>query len=185
MNEKIIAILFASGKAVSVKTLAKFLEMSSGDVSEALTKLAKELNTKTSAVHVLVHEGAVQLVTNPAYSELVSQVSKEEVSGELTRPQLETLAIICYRAPVTKPEIEQIRGVNCSLIIRNLLMRGLIEERDDTAKLQPVYSASMDFLRHLGIGAMSALPDYEHFHADERISKLLTEAVVPEEIERH
>ncbi|MEK7665339.1 MAG: SMC-Scp complex subunit ScpB [Patescibacteria group bacterium] len=180
MNEKIIAILFSSGKAVSVKMLAKLLEASASDIPAVLDRLVKEYNTKSSALYVLVHDGSVQLVSNPAYAELVSQVSKEEVSGELTRPQLETLAIICYRAPVTKPEIEQIRGVNCSLIIRNLLMRGLIEERDDMAKLQPVYTASIDFLRHLGIGAITKLPDYTHFHADERIGKLLTEASVPE-----
>ncbi len=182
MNEKMIAILFASGKAVSFKALAKFFAISPSDVSVELDALAKEYNTKVSALHILVHDGSAQLVTNPVYAELISQVSKEEVSGELTRPQLETLSIICYRGPVTKPEVEQIRGVNCSLIIRNLLMRGFIEERDDTNKLQPVYTASMDFLRHLGIGALTKLPEYEHFHSDDRISKLLSEAVLPDEV---
>ena len=158
--QKLEAVLFAAAKPLSLKTLAKILGTSLSDVSEAATALAKEKNTEHSALHVLIHEGEVQLVTNPAFAETVSAVSKEELSGELTRPQLETLSIICYRGPVTKPEIEQIRGVNCSLILRNLSMRGLIEEKEDTARLQPVYTVSMYFLRHLGVKHISHFPQF-------------------------
>ena len=94
---------------------------------------------------------------------------------ELTRPSLETLTIIAYRGPITKPEIEQIRGINCSLILRNLALRGLIEEADDAARLQPVYTVSVKFLRHLGIHAASELPQYEDLHGNERIGKMLEE----------
>ena len=96
-------------------------------------------------------------------------------AGELTRPSIETLTIIAYRGPITKPEIEQIRGVNCSLILRNLLMRGLVEESESVERLQPVYAISADFLRHLGLHAISDLPDYATLHGDEKISQLLRE----------
>jgi segregation and condensation protein B len=103
---------------------------------------------------------------------------KEDVSGELTRPSLETLTIIAYRGPVTKPEIEQIRGVNCSLILRNLLMRGLVEEREEASRLQPMYTVSSDFLRHLGLSSLSELPSYGEFHGNERIDKMLADLSV-------
>lgn len=179
MNEKLIAVLFAAAKPLSFKALAKILGTSPGDVPAIAAELVKEKNTDTSALHVLVHEGEVQLVTNPALSETVSAVSKEEFTGELTRPQLETISIICYRGPVTKPEIEQIRGVNCSLILRNLSMRGLIEEKENSARLQSVYIVSMDFLRHLGVKQMQDLPEFERFHSEERIGKLLADSTDP------
>jgi segregation and condensation protein B len=97
------------------------------------------------------------------------------LTGELTRPQLETLTIIAYRGPITKPEIEQIRGINCSLIIRNLLMRGLVEEAESAEKLQPVYSVSGDFVRHLGLHAIGELPEYASFHENEKMTQMLSE----------
>jgi len=71
------------------------------------------------------------MTTAKESSEIVEKFLKEELTGEMTRPQLETLTIIAYRGPMTKMEIEQIRGVNCSLILRNLLMRGLVEAKLD------------------------------------------------------
>ncbi len=100
---------------------------------------------------------------------------KKEASGPLTRPSLETLAVIAYRGPVTKPEIEQIRGVNCAIILRNLLIRGLIEEREDTTRLQNVYTVSVDFLRELGLHNLDELPKYPDFHDNEKIQQLLSE----------
>ena len=100
---------------------------------------------------------------------------KEEVYSELTQPQLEALTIIAYRGPITKLELETIRGVNCSLILRNLLVRGLIEEKDDAVKLQPVYSVSLEMLRHLGIHGVSELPDFENFHNNVQIDQMIQE----------
>ena len=182
LQAKVEAILFASGKPVSLKSLANVLEVKVSEVGEVIAALQKEKNSKDSRVHLISHEGSVQLATNPVFGELISGLVKDEFAGELTRPQLETLSIICYRAPVTKPEIEQIRGVNCSLIIRNLLIRGLVEEKEDATRLQSVYSVTTDFVRHLGLHKLTELPEYERFHADERIAKLIEEAVVPEEI---
>lgn len=179
LKAKVEAILFASGKPVSLRSLAKILEVKPEDLLPIVEELKKEKNVDTSGVHIIDHEGSLQLVTSPLHAALVASLVKDEFGGELTRPQLETLSIICYRSPITKPEIEQIRGVNCSLIIRNLLIRGLIEEKDDAARLQSVYNVTTDFVRHLGVHALTELPDYEHYHADERIAKLIEEAVVP------
>lgn len=172
------AIIFASGKPVAVKAIARVLNGSVEEVQSLVDVLKNECNIEASGVHLLEHEGQVQFVTNPVYGALIAGLVKDEFAGDLTRPQLETLSVICYRGPVTKPEIEQIRGVNCSVIIRNLLIRGLVEEKEDAERLQPVYTVSMDFVRHLGVAGLSELPDFERFHTDERIAKLIEEAVV-------
>ena len=178
------AIIFASGKPVAVKAIARVLNGSVEDVKTFVETLKSECNTETSGVHLLEHEGQVQFVTNPAHGALIASLVKDEFAGELTRPQLETLSVICYRGPVTKPEIEQIRGVNCSVIIRNLLIRGLVEEKEDATRLQSVYTVSTDFVRHLGVSTLVELPDYERFHTDERIAKLIEEAAVTPSVEQ-
>ncbi len=168
-------MLFAVAKPIKIKQLEKHLKLSSEVVKEALEDIRKRFNTPTSGIHLLEHEGKVQFVTNPDQREPVSKFIKDEASGPLTRPSLETLTIIAYRGPITKPEIEQIRGVNCSLILRNLLIRGLVEEREDKERLQPVYSLSMDLMKELGLTSLEDLPDYEDFHNNEKITSLIEE----------
>ena len=178
MNELagiIEAILFLTARPVSLHTLAKISEVNEADVKKALDVLIEMRNTETSGIHVVVAENAVELSTNPAFASIVSSMSKEETEGELTRPQLETLTIIAYRGPVTKAEIEYIRGVNCSIILRNLLMRGLVVEKESKTHLQSEYSMSTEMLRHVGVSHVSELPDYEILHANAKISKMLEE----------
>lgn len=176
MKREIEAVLFVSAKPVKIAALAKILGEDQIKVETALRQLAAEKDQANSALRVIIHDGEAQIVSDPALAEAVAAVGREEFSGELTQPQLETLSIISYRGPMTKAEIEQIRGVNCGLILRNLMIRGLVEEYDDRTRLQPVYSVSMSFLRALGVGAIVNLPDYERFHNDERISRLLLES---------
>lgn len=166
-------LLFASASPVTVKQLAKWANVSEAEVLAALEEMATLRNTEASGIHVLRSDDKVQLVTSPLVSEAVRVLSKEDLSEELTRPSLEALTIIAYRGPVTKPEIEAVRGVNCSLIIRNLLMRGLIEEKEDGHRLQPVYTLSTDALRHLGVRGVEELPDYGELHGNAHIDALL------------
>lgn len=172
MTTSIESVLLASAKPVSVSTLKALLDASSEVLREAIDDAKVRFNTETSGIHLIEHEGKLQFVTNPSQAALVAALVKEEVSGELTRPSVETLTIIAYRGPITKPEIEQIRGVNCSLIIRNLLVRGLIDEADDLERLQPVYTVSSDFLRHLGLHSIADLPEYAALSVHEKITEL-------------
>jgi segregation and condensation protein B len=175
LTSSIESILFASAKPVSIAALRGVLEVDENVLREALDDITRRLNVDSSGIHLVEHEGKVQFVSNPAHADRLRAFLKQEVSGELTRPSLETLTIIAYRGPITKPEMEQIRGVNCTLILRNLLMRGLIEERDDAERLQPVYTVSTDFLRHLGLHVISDLPSYEELHANEKVTELMSE----------
>ncbi len=179
LTSSLESILFASAKPVAVSVLKGVLEVEETVLREALDDIARRFNVDSSGIHLVEHEGKVQFVTNPAHADLLRAFLKQEMSGELTRPSLETLTIIAYRGPITKPEMEQIRGVNCTLILRNLLMRGLIEERDDVERLQPVYTVSTDFLRHLGLHAISDLPSYDELHANEKVTELMNETPEP------
>jgi segregation and condensation protein B len=173
VEAKIETILFLSARPVSFKKLAKLIALSVVEVEEAVASLAEARNKEDSGIHVIVAERAVELGSNPAFGELVSSLTKEEVDSELTRPQLEALTIIAYRGPITKPEIEHIRGVNCTIIVRNLLMRGLIIEKDDQNRLQPVYTISSEMMRHLGIHQPKELPDYDTLHSNAKINQML------------
>lgn len=173
LKGKIESVLFVATKPMSVRNVAKVLQAADGDVRAAIDALAAERNASPSGIHVLVNGDDVQLVTNPAYADVVNAMTAVELDQELTRPSLETLTIIAYRGPVTKPEIEAIRGVNCSLILRNLLMRGLIEERDDVVKMQASYRLSADALRFFGVHRVEELPDYATLHANAKIDQLL------------
>lgn len=175
------SVLLAAAKPVSFAALRKAFDVEGDVLTEAVADIRRRFNTDESGIHLLEHEGQLQFVTNPACAEPVAAFLKQDAVGELTRPSLETLTVIAYRGPITKPELEQIRGVNCALILRNLSMRGLIEERDDVSRLQPVFSLSSECMRALGLHGISELPDYEAMHNDERIARLISElsAVTP------
>ena len=118
-------------------------------------------------------------MTAPTTTAVAQEFVKEEMTGELTKPSLETLTVIAYRGPVSKPELELIRGVNCSLILRNLLIRGLIEEISDKQRGRR-YQITMDFLKFLGVSSPSELPKYQELNAAEMLQQLLAATTATE-----
>ena len=170
---KIESILFVASKPLSIKQIAKTISVKEIDVREALETLKMKYNQDNSGIRILFSEELIQMSTAPENVEYVDLFIKDEVSGELTKAQLETLTVIAYRGPITRSELEQIRGVNCSLIIRNLLVRGLIEEKEEENKILPLYFVSLEALRHLGIDSVENLPDYEIIHKHEYIENIL------------
>ncbi len=170
---KIEAVLFVATKPMTVKQLANVCNVVVDDAAGAVEEITALRNGDSSGVHLVEGEEGVMLVTNPAFAETVANLAKEDIEPELTRPSLETLTIVAYRGPITKPEIETIRGVNCSLILRNLMMRGLVDEREDVIKLQPVYNLTNDAMRYLGLHTVQELPDYAELHGNAKIDKLL------------
>jgi len=117
------------------------------------------------------HGQEVALVTAPQHTNLVKEFLKKEELGDLTRPQLEALAVIAYRGPISKGELEQIRGVNCSLILRNLQIRGLVEQVG--GEKIPAYQVTIDLIKFLGINNPAALPDYDRLHSPQSLEDLL------------
>ncbi|MBI4280932.1 SMC-Scp complex subunit ScpB [Candidatus Uhrbacteria bacterium] len=173
LEAKIEALLFAAAKPLSVKKIAQFLGVSPDEAEEALAALRNRLPAEAQGMRVVRSGSEIQLMTSPEQTDLVRDFFENDESGELTKPQLETLTVIAYRQPISKPELEQIRGVNCSLILRNLLMRGLIEVEETKEQLMPVYRVSHEFLRFLGMSEVKELPDYEKLSQDAHIEAVL------------
>lgn len=170
---QIESILFVASRPLSPKKIAALLEVTDTKVLEALETLKMKYNHADSGLHIADTGSEVQMMTNSENSQIVMELVASDVMGELTKAQLETLTVIAYRSPITRPEIEQIRGVNCAVILRNLLIRGLILEEEDKEKMLPVYVLSLDALAHLGIRSVTELPEYDTLHAHEYIVETL------------
>jgi len=174
LEARLEALLAVSPRPLSVKKLAEITGGRKEEVRAALERLADRLRSAGSGVTIVRVDDEVRLGTAPEVTDTVEAFIKDETTGELTRPQLETLTVIAYRGPVGKAELEQVRGVNCTLIVRNLLVRGLIEESIETGL--PVYRVSLEFMRFLGLSSVSELPDYETLRRDKRIEDILEAA---------
>lgn len=156
--------MFVASKPLSIKKMATVLNLSEQEINTLLEELRTKYNNPGSGIVILQNGQDWQMVASPDNRESAENFMKSEVSGELTRPQLETLTVISYCGPITKPELEQIRGVNCGLILRNLMVRGLVKETESALNLLPVYEITMEYLRHLGINSLSELPNYAELH---------------------
>jgi segregation and condensation protein B len=158
------ALLFIYGEPIAIKKIATLL---GGDVSEvtAAARALREALTKDERGLTLVeHEAELQLATKAIFGTLLQTILKAELNESLTPAALETLSIITYAGPVGRAEIDYIRGVNSSFIIRALLLRGLITREGDPARANAyLYVPSVLLLRHLGVGSTNELPEYERF----------------------
>ncbi len=180
LEAKIEAVLYAAAKPVSFGKLAEWCGATKDEIVSSLGLLTDRLLETESGLQLVLHEGQAELVTRPDAAELVRTVTKQDTQAELTRPSLEALAILAYRGPMTRPELEQIRGVQSSLILRNLMMRGLVEMSEDMRLGQSVYHVTIDFVKHLGIANTSHLPDYEKLHGNAVVEQVLRELEAPE-----
>ena len=169
------SLLFISGKPMSVNKLAEILKVDKSEVKVLTNELMEEYNKSEKGIHLIKAGMSYQMVTSPDNSKIIKEFIKSEQTGELTKPSLETLTIIAYRGPITKTELEQIRGVNCGLIIRNLLIKGLIEAHEDEEKMVTIYNITFDFLRFLGLNKAEELPDFEKLNSNENLQRLLEE----------
>lgn len=154
------ALLFTAGKPLKAKDFSKILEQDEAQIKLALTALVEQ--KKDSGVIVLDNNGEYQLSTNSKYSTQVKNFLNAELREKLTDATVEVLAIIAYRQPISKAEIEAIRGVNSQYSLRNLLIRGLIEKVANPADARSfLYQTTTEFLMHLGLGSVNNLPEFE------------------------
>lgn len=167
------SLLLVSPKPLTIQRLAKALAVEPDAIAQTINELAQDYEQRGSGFSILTTGPQVQLVTSGKSSDVVKQFLNEEQTGELTRPALETLTIIVYRPPIRKSELELIRGVNCSLILRNLLIRGLIEEEKDGETGEPCFRPSAEFLKWLGVSRVEDLPDFERLSSAEILKDLL------------
>ena len=170
LKSQLESVLLVSSKPISVKKLADVLNAKPKEVEAEIVNLSQDYNEDGKGIRLLKNNNQVQLVSSPENADLVQGYLKDDLTGELTKPSLEALTIIAYRQPISKAEIEQIRGVNCSLILRNLMIRGLVEAEYSKEKALTFYNVTMDFLKYLGINSVAELPDFEKLNSDENLA---------------
>lgn len=166
MNLKSVieSILFVAGRPVTLKELEKATGQTPAEIQEALAEL-KNARTDAGAV-ILEQKNSYLLSTNPANSPIVKEFLNTELRQKLTEAAIETLAIVTYKQPVSRAEIEAVRGVNSQYTLRLLMMRGLIErhtsQKDSRVNL---YQTTHEFLQHLGLRDFRELPDFAELTA--------------------
>ncbi len=166
LKKHIESLLFISGEPMSLKNLVRVLEISEEEIKSSIESLKSDFSGQNRGLTIIESGENYQLTTSPASSDIISKYLKETLKEDLTPASLETLAIISYKGPMTRPEIDNIRGVNSSFIIRNLLIRGLIERDLDVKKANAyVYKISFDLLRKLGLEKIEQLPGFQEYNS--------------------
>lgn len=181
LESKIESILLFKNEPVTLAELSQIIKAPQKDLESAISNLQKKYSTR--GIVLVTNGDEVSLGTHPDNTELIVGLEKEELSRELGRAGLETLAIVLYRGPVSRREVDHIRGVNSSYVLRSLLIRGLIERGDPPASTSEAgragrsfsYKPTLKLLEYLGVTCREELPDYEN--AFEKISEFVkTEA---------
>jgi segregation and condensation protein B len=159
LEKKIEAVLFYKGEPESKFSLAKLLQVRPEEIEDAVVKLSVQLETR--GVRLLKVDDQYELVTAPETSEVIANVRKEELIRDLGKAGAETLAIVLYRGPVTRADIDYIRGVNSGFILRNLQVRGLVHRSQDQKNSRSyVYQCTPELLKYLGVTNIADLPNY-------------------------
>lgn len=158
---KLEALLFFRGETVSISELARLLAVDEAACAAAAQELQGGLAGR--GIRLMIgSSGDLTLVTAPEMSEIIDTIRKEELSRDISRAAAETLAIILYRGPLTRSEIDFIRGVNSTFILRNLQIRGLIEKTTNPSDERSfLYKPSADLLAHMGITGLTDLPEFD------------------------
>lgn len=179
LHKAIEAILFYRGEPVSFSELSKLLKLHEEGIREEVAKLRDRL--ADSGLSLVETGDAVTLATSADTSELITKLRKEELSRDLSKATLETLSIILYGDLVTRADIDFIRGVNSSFIVRNLLVRGLVERTTHpTDNRKIVYAPTADLLTYMGVGKIEDIPEYTAVR--EKLQAAKEGAAMPEEI---
>lgn len=158
LDAKIEAILFWKAEPITISKLATLLNVQEADIHDALEDLKEKLDGR--GITIVEWENEITLSTAPSASEIIETLTKEELIKDLGKAGLETLSIILYKGPVTRADIDYVRGVNSSYILRNLAIRGLIVKDGNT------YKPSLELINYLGIKNISELPDIEHIRSE-------------------
>jgi segregation and condensation protein B len=160
LQHNIEAVLLFKNEPVSFKELTKILDTNVENIKNTVELLRHEY--KERGIVIVEDDETVSLGTHPDASSLIEKIQKEELSRDLGRAGLETLSIILYKGPVSRREIDYIRGVNSGFIVRNLLVRGLIERTESsTGERSFSYKPTLELLRYLGVGKREDLPEFK------------------------
>lgn len=162
------SVLFVAGEPVTPAQLARSLKVGEAEVQAELAALAEHYHSSGRGLRLQWLNGKVQLVTAPAVATYVEAFLNLDATSRLSGPALETLAVVAYRQPVTRAQVEAIRGVDCAGVLRSLVQRGLIAEvgRLDSVGRPILYGVTELFMQHFGLADLKDLPPLEESEAD-------------------
>jgi len=157
------AVLFTAGEPLSKKRLAALLELSPVQLREAAIELHETLEKRGGLALIEAGE-EIELRTSPEAADVVQKLREGELSRDLGKAGLETLAVVLYKGGATRSEIDWVRGVNSAAALRSLTLRGLVARSEDVNDRRRIYyTATIDALAHLGVSNARELPRYEEF----------------------
>jgi segregation and condensation protein B len=171
MKDKILeleAILFSIVEPISTKKLSLMLNITSDDIKKILNNLNEYYINEKRGIVIYFFNDKVQLGTNPIYHDTISNLYKDSTQKDLSTQAYEVLSIIAYKQPITKYQIEEIRGLNSDKIISNLISKNLIHVKGilDKPGRPKLYGTTEQFLRNFGINNIKDLPDYQKIVED-------------------
>lgn len=160
LKGEIEAILFSMGESVEVSRIAEAAEISTGETEELLSEMEKDYEAENRGIRIMKLEDRYQLCTKKELYPVLIRIEKHPEKANLTDVLMETLSIIAYKQPVTRTEIEKIRGVKCDHAVNKLLEYDLIQEvgRLDAPGRPILFGTTEEFLRHFGTDSIDALP---------------------------
>ncbi len=160
LESKIEGLLFYKGESVEIKKLAEILKATNDEIEDGLIKLESQLSSR--GLVLVRKDNSVVLGIKGELASIIEEMRKEELSKDLTKSSLETLSIILYKDGATRGEIDYIRGVNSSFILRNLIIRGLIEKTVDPKDSRRfIYKPTIETLAFMGINSVNNIPNYQ------------------------
>lgn len=167
LSAQIEAVLFYKAEPLSVKRLAQIFRRDEGEIKNAIRELREELKSRGRGLSLVEWEDEITLGTSKDVSALIETLTKEELVKDLGKAGLETLSIILYQGPLARADIDYIRGVNSNFILRNLLIRGLIERVENPKDQRSfLYKPTLELISYLGLSEITDLPDYEMVRKD-------------------
>lgn len=159
LDSQLEAALFFRGEPITIKKLSAFVEKSEEEVLTALEILENRL--KNGGLRLIRRDNEVMITTAPSASPLIEKMTKEELVRDLGKAGLETLSIVLYKGPISRREIDYIRGVNSTFILRNLQIRGLVEKAiNENDQRSFLYKPTFELLSFLGVSKIEDLPEY-------------------------
>ncbi|MCL4491589.1 MAG: SMC-Scp complex subunit ScpB [Nitrospirae bacterium] len=163
------ALLFVAGEPVTAGGLAKATEMQDSEVKRLMDELTREYKDRDSGILIVEIADGYQMVTNPDLSLWIKKFKNINQSHKLSQPALETLAIIAYKQPVTKLEVDQLRGVNSDGAVKSLLDKRFIKivGKKETPGRPFLYGTTKEFLQYFGLKNLSELPPIDDFLKEE------------------
>jgi segregation and condensation protein B len=168
------AMLFVSGEPLTLREIAINLEATPKYVEEVLEELIEDYNIEERGIKLISINGGYQLVTKPEYSDYIQKLLKKNKRQSLSQASLESLAIIAYKQPITRIDIDEIRGVKSDSAIQRLLEKDLIKEigRLEVPGRPILYGTSEEFLRQFGLQDLKELPSLDLFSFDNTIEEI-------------